>query len=85
MIIQIPFISAGISADENLLTVSLSVTDLQWLAESLVTQNHLTVSMLIEIIISQLKYCDRTNLMHVLPENMMAKLNDIYAEVSREV
>lgn len=67
------------NGDEIKLTVAHSA--MQKMIMELIASGYLTTEELATYVISQLKLCDKQNLSHVLPQNVLNKLNETYQTV----
>lgn len=63
------------------LTLSIAPSAMQKMIMELIATGYLTTEELAIYVIGQLKLCDKQNLSHVLPENVMNKLNETYQAV----
>jgi hypothetical protein len=68
------------NGDEAQLSVTNSA--MKKLIMGLIANGYLTTEEMATYVISQLKLCDKQNLPHVLPENVLHKLNETYHTVS---
>ena|GEM_PF-2876586 len=64
------------------ITLSIAPGAMQKMIIALIAQGYLTTEELATYVISQLKICDKQNLQHVLPENVLRKLNETYQAVN---
>lgn len=67
------------NGDEIKLSVAHSA--MQKMIMELIASGYLTTEELATYVISQLKLCDKQNLAHVLPQNVLNKLNETYQVV----
>jgi len=64
------------------ITLSIAPGAMKKMIIELIAQDYLTTEEMATYVISQLKICDKQNLPHVLPENILKKLNETYQSLN---
>lgn len=63
------------------ITLSIAPSAMQKMIMELIASGYLSTEEMAIYVIGQLKLCDKENLSHVLPENVLNKLNETYQTV----